>query len=98
MILCHKDMIGNKKHNTLTSDIGLSKIPFIKYLHSGVAPVAVDLGAAELLTIVDLHKVNAIWKSTTTVFETNMVTYQNIFPHPPKKTPFLLPQLSCRRG
>lgn len=62
MILCHKDMIGNKKHNTLTSDIGLSKIPFIKYLHSGVAPVTENLGAAELHTIVDLHKVNAIWK------------------------------------
>ena len=93
-------MIANKKHNTLTSDSGLSKIPFIKYLHSGVAPVAVDLGAAELHTIVDLHKVNAIWKSTNTVFETNMVTYQNIFPHPPpkKQTPFLLPQLSCLRG
>lgn len=84
MILCHYDMIPNKKHSTLKSDIGLSKVPFIKYLDSGVAPVAVHLGAAELHTIVDFHKVNAIWKSTTRVLEKNLVTYQNIFPQKKK--------------
>ena len=49
------------------------------------------LGAAELHTIVDFHKVNAIWKSTTRVLEKNLVTYQNIFPPPPKKKLIFFP-------